>query len=128
MTGPKPHVLVVDDEPGLRETIAIALRRAGFDVVAAPGTRQAKSALSQGRFDVVVTDLVMPDGSGIDVLNAAREHDPTTQVVVITAYATTDQAVRAMRAGAYDFVQKPFSREVLEEALASVLGEPTSPG
>ncbi|MCC7542430.1 MAG: sigma-54-dependent Fis family transcriptional regulator [Deltaproteobacteria bacterium] len=117
MTGTKSQVLVVDDEPGLRETIAIALRRAGFDVVSAPGTRQAKSALAQARFDVVVTDLVMPDGSGIDVLNAAREHDPTTQVVVITAYATTDQAVRAMRAGAYDFVQKPFSNEELRATV-----------
>jgi two-component system response regulator PilR (NtrC family) len=106
-----PAVLVVDDEPGLREVLDITLRRHGFHVVAKPGVRSALAAIDEGEspFPLVVTDLVMPDGSGMDVLRAARERSTETQVIVITAYSTLDSAIDAMREGAYDFVTKPFS-------------------
>ena len=106
-----PAVLVVDDEPGLREVLDITLRRHGYRVVARSGARAAIATIQEREapFPLVVTDLVMPDGSGMDVLRAAREKSADTQVIVITAYSTVDAAIDAMREGAYDFVAKPFS-------------------
>jgi two-component system response regulator PilR (NtrC family) len=104
-------MLVVDDEPGLREMLGILFRREGFDLVLAPGLKDAVADIRQSPspFSVVLTDLVMPDGSGLDVLTAAKERSPATQVVVMTAHSTVEAAVDAMRRGAYDFVTKPFS-------------------
>jgi two-component system response regulator PilR (NtrC family) len=109
---PSPtRVLVVDDEPGLRQVLEIAFRRAGIDVVTAPGVRTAVEALRQNPqpFPLVLTDLVMPDGSGIEVLTAAKERSGATEVIVMTAHSTVEAALDAMRRGAYDFVTKPFS-------------------
>jgi len=117
------RVLVVDDEPGLREMLRVMLTRAGYDVEVSGGQVSADAAIAAGddSFAVVVTDLSMPDGSGMGVLRNARERDDTTQVVMITAYATTSQAVEAMRAGAYDYLKKPFKNDellaVVEKAL-----------
>ena len=83
----------------------------GFEVVAQPGYRLAVEAIRQSPtpFSVVLTDLVMPDGSGLDVLTAAKERSAATEVIVMTAHSTVETAVDAMRRGAYDFVTKPFS-------------------
>ncbi len=109
-----PRMLVCDDEAGLRETLKILFTRSGFDVETAEGVRDALARMGQSRpFDLVVTDLSMPDGSGMQVLEAARAADASTQVIMITAYATTDQAVQAMRQGAYDYLQKPFDNDAL---------------
>ncbi len=103
------RILVVDDEPGIRQMLDILFRRAGYDVVLAPGHRRALEALRQSPqpFPVVLTDLLMPDGSGLDVLNASKARDPTTEVILITAHSSVENAIEAMRAGAYDFVTKP---------------------
>jgi two-component system response regulator PilR (NtrC family) len=109
---PRPtRLLIVDDEPGLREMLGILFRREGFDVVLAPGYRAAAGSIRQAPvpFSVVLTDLVMPDGSGLDVLTTAKERSTATQVVVMTAHSTVEAAVDAMRRGAYDFITKPFS-------------------
>jgi two-component system, NtrC family, response regulator PilR len=109
---PSPtKILVVDDEPGLRHVLEVTFRRQGYEVVAVPGVRAALEALRQNPqpFPVVLTDLVMPDGSGIDVLSAARERSDATEVIVMTAHSTVEAAIDAMRKGAYDFVTKPFS-------------------
>jgi two-component system, NtrC family, response regulator PilR len=116
------RVLVVDDEAGLREMLRLLFSRAGYSVSIADGESAAVALLHEhAAFDVVVTDLAMPDGSGMGVLREARKRDDSTQVVVITAYATTADAVRAMREGAYDYVQKPFKNDellaVVEKAL-----------
>src|SRR5262245_17302343 len=105
------RILVVDDEPGLRHVLEVTFRRAGFDVVAVPGMRAAIEALRQNPkpFPLVLTDLVMPDGSGLDVLSAAKERADATEVIVMTAHSTVESAIDAMRRGAYDFVTKPFS-------------------
>src|SRR5260221_3173747 len=105
------RLLVVDDEPSLREMLGILFRRDGFDVVAQPGFRLGVEAVRQSPtpFSVVLTDLVMPDGSGLDLLSAAKERDGATQVVVMTAHSTVEAAVDAMRRGAYDFITKPFA-------------------
>jgi two-component system response regulator PilR (NtrC family) len=116
------RVLVVDDEPGLREMLRVLFSRAGYRVSVADGESTALAQLrSDTPFDLVVTDLAMPDGSGMGVLREARARDESTQVVMITAYATTSQAVCALRDGAYDYVQKPFKNDellaVTEKAL-----------
>ncbi len=116
---PAPTVLVVDDEPSLREMLSIALRRAGYDVVTESGVRLATHRLRTELkpIPVVITDLVMPDGSGLDVLAAAKERAAATEVIVMTAHSTVESAIEAMRAGAYDFIVKPFSpRHMLAQA------------
>jgi two-component system response regulator PilR (NtrC family) len=108
------RILVVDDEAGLRELLNVLLRRHGYEVQVAEGCRRAFELLKrEPSFDVVVTDLAMPDGSGMDVLTQARKTDESTQVIMVTAYATTDQAVQAMREGAYDYIRKPFKNDEL---------------
>ncbi|HVY49624.1 MAG TPA: sigma-54 dependent transcriptional regulator, partial [Minicystis sp.] len=105
------RVLVVDDEPGLRQVLEITFRRHGFEVRTAPGVKTALEALAQNPqpFPLVLTDLVMPDGSGMDVLGAAKKRSDATEVIVMTAHSTVESALEAMRKGAYDFVTKPFS-------------------
>ncbi|MBI4956572.1 MAG: sigma-54-dependent Fis family transcriptional regulator [Myxococcales bacterium] len=110
--GPGPPViLVVDDEPGIRGVLEITFKRQGYAVVALPGVEPACQLIAERRepFPLVVTDLVMPDGSGLAVLAAARKKSPQTEVIVMTAYSTVEAAIDTMRQGAYDFVTKPFS-------------------
>jgi two-component system response regulator PilR (NtrC family) len=116
-------VLVVDDEPGLRQMLHILLTRQGYDVVTAPGFRNGLEAISGAPqpFPVVLTDLVMPDGSGLDIVQAARARSGTTEVIVMTAHSSVDAAVDAMRRGAYDFVQKPFVPSEIAALVAKAL-------
>jgi two-component system response regulator PilR (NtrC family) len=106
-----PRILVVDDEPGLRHVLEVAFRRQGYEVLSMPGVRAALEAIRQNPqpFPLVLTDLVMPDGSGMDVLSAAKDRSGATEVIVMTAHSTVEAAIDAMRKGAYDFVTKPFS-------------------
>jgi two-component system, NtrC family, response regulator PilR len=108
-------ILVVDDEPGIRQMLEILLRRQGWQVAAAPGCKSAVEAIAKSPqpFPVVLTDLAMPDGSGLAVLAAAKERSPSTEVVLITAHSTLENALSAMRSGAYDFVKKPFDPDEL---------------
>ncbi len=103
-------LLVVDDEPGLRQMLGILLRRQGYQVVEVAGFVAAREAIDQAPqpFPLVLTDLAMPDGSGLDVLAHAKRRTSATEVIVITAHSTVENAIGAMRAGAYDFVRKPF--------------------
>ncbi|MEO8800301.1 MAG: sigma 54-interacting transcriptional regulator, partial [Polyangiaceae bacterium] len=113
-----PRILVVDDEQGLRDMLAILFRREKLDVTLAHGLKSAREAIAaQEPFALVFTDLMMPDGSGLDVVTAAREKSPTTEVIVMTAHSTIETAVDAMRRGAYDFITKPFSTGIVR-ALA----------
>ena len=117
------RVLVVDDEPGLREMVSILLRREGIDVTAAPGFDRAKEAIrsSPAPFALVLTDLVMPDGNGLELLSAAKERNPATEVIVMTAHSTVEAALDAMRRGAYDFVAKPFQTAELRLLVGRAL-------
>ena len=103
-------VLIVDDEPSIRQMLQIALKREGYDVVSVAGCRAAIEALgtSQQPFPVVLTDLSMPDGSGFDVLSAAKRRAAASEVILIIAHSSVENAIAAMRGGAYDFVTKPF--------------------
>ena len=107
-------VLVVDDEPKLGKFVAQALALDGHDVVQATAGRDALARLAERRFDVVVTDLRMPDVDGLAVLKSARAvREAPPEVIVMTAFGTTESAVEAMKAGAADYVTKPFAMDEL---------------
>jgi two-component system response regulator PilR (NtrC family) len=120
---PPIKLLIVDDEPGLRQMLQILFRREGYEVVLAPGYRTATEAIHQSPqpFPVVLTDLVMPDGSGLDVLAEAKKRSPVSEVVLITAHSTVQNAIEAMRSGAYDFVTKPFDSAELVALVSKAL-------
>jgi DNA-binding NtrC family response regulator len=110
-------ILVVDDEAGMRRILDVNLRRDGHVVVQAQGCLEALDLLKRDDFDVVLTDQKMPDGSGLEVLHAALEDDPTTSVIFLTAVATLELAVESMRDGAFDFLTKPFVPDVVRAAI-----------
>ncbi len=117
------RVLVCDDEAGIREMLSVLLRRAGYRVEKAATRAEALALLKGGerRFDAVITDLALPDGSGMEVLSGALASDASLQVLMITAYGGTEDAVEAMRRGAYDFVTKPFRNHELLALLEKAL-------
>src|SRR5690606_9028988 len=96
-------------------TLNILLKRAGYEVTTCAGPRDAIDALAStpSPYPLVLTDLSMPDGSGLDVLSAAKSRSAATQVILITAHSTVENAVSAMSGGAYDFVTKPFDNAEL---------------
>ena len=110
-------VLIVDDEPGMRRILEVNLRRDSHVVVEASGATEAQTLIKREDFDVILTDQKMPDGSGLDILHAAQEDDPTTSVIFLTAVGTLELAVESMREGAFDFLTKPFSPEVVRAAV-----------
>jgi len=114
-------VLVVDDEQSMRELLGIMLRQVGYAVTLADGGEAAVQALMTDDFDLVITDLRMRKVDGLAVLRAAKEHSPRTVVLVVTAFASTETAVEAMKLGAYDYVTKPFKLDELRLTIANAL-------
>jgi two-component system response regulator PilR (NtrC family) len=121
----KARILVVDDERSMQEFLEIFFRSEGYDVATAGDVQSARLQLENDDFDVVITDIKMPDGSGLDLLHAAHEFSPETMVIMITAFASTETAIAAMKQGAYDYITKPFKvdeiRIVVEKALEKKL-------
>jgi two-component system, NtrC family, response regulator PilR len=118
---PDIRVLVVDDEQSMRELLGIMLRQAGYDVTLADGGEAALQLLKTEAFDLVITDLRMRKVDGLAVLKATKEQSPGTVVLVVTAFASTDTAVEAMKLGAYDYVTKPFKVDELRLTIANAL-------
>lgn len=110
-------ILVVDDEILVRDFLAEALRRKGFDVATAENGTKAIQQLKDTTFDLVITDMKMPDLTGIDVLKKAKELSPNTIVVIITAFGSIENAVEAMRLGAFNYLIKPFSPDSIEAVI-----------
>lgn len=106
-------ILIVDDEKNMRRILSTILQGEGHVVVEAAGVKEAIELVSTAQFDLIFTDQKMPDGDGLSVIAAARDADPSLPVVMLTAFATVDLAVEAMRQGAFDFITKPFTPEVL---------------
>lgn len=121
MPDSRGRLLVVDDEPSLRETLDIALRRAGHTVRCAASAPEALEALAASSFDLVITDVRMPDMSGIDLLARIKAVDPAVEVIVATAFARAEDAVEVMKAGAYDYIIKPFNLEELRVLVERAL-------
>jgi two-component system response regulator PilR (NtrC family) len=118
---PEGRILVVDDELSMREVLEITLRQEGYDITVADGGEAALEMLDAATFDLVLTDLRMPGIDGIGVLRAVTERAPGTAVLMLTAFASTDTAVEAMKLGAYDYVTKPFKLDELRLTIASAL-------
>jgi two-component system, NtrC family, response regulator PilR len=108
MTTHTGDILIVDDERSMREFLGIYLRREGYRIEAAPGSNEAIAALRSRVFDVVITDLRMPGADGLSILAEAKRLHPDTEVIVVTAFSTTETAIAAMKAGAHDYLTKPF--------------------
>jgi two-component system response regulator HydG len=108
-----PKLLVVDDQRNMRTTLGMMLRGAEYEVDEAADGDQGRERGITGAYDVVLTDLRMGSGDGIDVLRAIKEAQPLTEVIVMTAYGTIESAVEAMRLGAFDYIQKPFTEQEL---------------
>ena len=113
MSGPASSVLVVDDEPFVRDSIVEVLRSEGWRTHAAGGAKEAVEFLERQGVDVVVTDLRMPEGDAFVLLEHAKKDGFDIPIVVITGVGTVSEAVRAMKAGAYDFLQKPVDPDEL---------------
>jgi len=115
------HILIVDDERSMQEFLEIFFQREGHVVSVASGASDARERLLADQVDLVISDMQMPDGSGTDVLRAVQEHCPEVPVIMITAFATTDSAIAAMKEGAYDYVTKPFKVDELGVVVAKAL-------
>ncbi len=123
MTAQRPLLLVVDDEQGILDVVGRFATRAGFDVVACSGGRDAIAQMRMRRADLVMVDLRMPDVGGLDVLRAIRDADPNCQAVLMTGFATVDTAVEAIKLGAMDYLTKPLDFARLDLLLNSVREE-----
>jgi two-component system, NtrC family, response regulator AtoC len=115
------RVLVVDDDRRMRRTLQILIERMGHESVAAPDAREARDQLGAARFDLVLTDLKLPETSGIGLLEEIRTDHPKLPVILITAYGTIQTAIEAMRKGASDYVLKPFDNDNLELVIRKTL-------
>ncbi|MDI6686593.1 MAG: sigma-54 dependent transcriptional regulator [Desulfobacterales bacterium] len=114
-------ILVVDDDRGMREFLEILLAREGHEVTSASGGKEALGFCKKHKFDLAITDLKMPKVDGIDVLKAIKEISPETMVILITAYASGETAVAAMREGAYDYLEKNFDVEDFKAVISDAL-------
>ncbi|MBJ21200.1 MAG: sigma-54-dependent Fis family transcriptional regulator [bacterium] len=117
----KARILVVDDEQSMREFLEIFLRREGYDVRTASDVETAIVHLESDEIDLTITDMQMPEKTGLDLILEARDVSPETIMIVVTAFGTADSAISAMKEGAYDYLTKPFKvdelRIVIEKAL-----------
>lgn len=115
------RLLVVDDEQSMREFLDIFFRKEGYEVQTASCVDEALAFFERSEFDVVISDIQMPDRTGIDLLNEVQRISPETVVIMITAFSTTETAIDAMKLGAYDYITKPFKvdevRLIVEKAL-----------
>ncbi|MFN0178444.1 MAG: sigma-54-dependent transcriptional regulator [Gemmatimonadales bacterium] len=109
----QPSILIVDDESGILDTLRILLRKEGFEVTTAQGGKAGLEQIRSGNHDIVLTDVRMPQVSGLDILQAAKDQDGMTPVILMTAQASLQTAVAAVNAGAFYYIQKPFSNDEL---------------
>jgi len=121
MTENTPHIMVVDDELSMREVLELMLKKEGYQVTCAENGRTAIGLLEKDPYDLMLCDIKLGDISGLDVLQASKKCNPDTVVILISAYASTETAVEAMNAGAYDYVPKPFDKDELMQTVAKAL-------
>ena len=127
MTAPAPaptpyRLLVVDDEPDLRTLYELTLLREGYHVDSAASVEEAWAQLSQQRYSAVISDMRLPDGSGLDLLRQLEQSGRPERTIVITAYGSTENAVEALKAGAFDYLTKPVDLRQFRAVVASALG------
>jgi len=121
MNKSSPKILVVDDEPGIRELLSIMLSSEGYDVSTARDYNTALTKFQQNDFDIIIADIMMPGKSGIDLMKAIREKDPDIPIIIITAYASINSAIEALRLDAFDYITKPFSVDQIKFIIKRAL-------
>jgi two-component system response regulator PilR (NtrC family) len=114
-------ILVVDDEKSMNEVLRILLEAEGFDVTSAFSGKEAINLLKTNQFDLIITDIKMPGADGFDVLKVAKEMDSETIVIMITAFGTNEDAIEAMKQGAYDYINKPFKNDEIRIVINRAL-------
>ncbi len=115
------RILVVDDEQSMRDFLSIMLKKEGYDVVTAENGGSALKVIQSEIFDLIITDVKMPGVDGIEVLRTTKDVSPETVVIMITAFATTETAVEAMKLGAYDYITKPFKVDEIKLVIQKAL-------
>src|SRR3954451_19499013 len=118
---PPAKILVADDEQNLRRVLVALLRREGHEVLQASNGLEAIDQLAD--VDVVITDLRMPGADGMEVLRSAAKHHPHVPVIMITAYGSVGQAVEAIKAGAFDYIEKPFEEDSIRVIVDKAIGQ-----
>src|SRR6516162_1117193 len=121
-TSPTGSVLIVDDEAEIRESLQTLLELEGFEIETAASGEDGLAQMAERPFDLVLLDLTLPGRNGMEILSEIRAHDPRLPVIMITAYGTVENAVRAMQSGAANFVQKPWDNEKLLADIRAAVG------
>lgn len=112
------HVLVIDDEPAIRQVLAVAVKRGGYSVDTASGVQEAAARLVRGDVDVALCDIHMPDGNGLELVRSMKQSGVDTEFIMVTAFASVETAVQALKAGASDYIIKPVNSEELLHRLS----------
>lgn len=115
------HTLIIDDEPDIRELLELTLNRMDIDTMAAADLTEARRLLKQNKYDLCLTDMRLPDGNGIELVEWIQKELPNLPVAVITAYGNMELAVQALKAGAFDFVSKPVDLTILRHLVEAAL-------
>lgn len=115
------RILVVDDEQSIQDFLRLLLEESGFEVNTAGSMEDGREQFREGSYDLVLCDIIMPDGNGLDLLREIKQHDHRTSVVMMTAYTSTKSAIEAMKRGAYDYISKPFDVEELNVVIQKAL-------
>ena len=119
------NILVLDDEQGMREMLQMMLEEEGYNVTTVPGIAEATAAVKQNVYDLIISDLRLEDGNAIDFLSTVKEISPFSSVIIITAYATLESALKAIRIGAYDYILKPFKIDMLRNTVRNAFQKKT---
>jgi len=117
-----PKILIIDDEPGMAGGLKLVLEDYGYSLEIASTGNEGLRIFNEGNFDLVLTDLLLPDIDGLEVLRQVKEASPLTEVIVITAYGSIEKAILATKAGAYYFIEKPFDIQHLQVLVDKALG------
>ena len=117
----RQRALIVDDEPDIRELLEITLGRMKLDTRSARNVKEAREWLAREPFDLCLTDMRLPDGTGLDLVQHIQQRHPQVPVAMITAYGSLDTAINSLKAGAFDFLTKPVDLGRLRELVATAL-------
>ncbi|RNC66639.1 MAG: sigma-54-dependent Fis family transcriptional regulator [Desulfuromonadales bacterium] len=117
----RTRILLIDDEDSGREALTLLIRNAGHFVRSAASGTEGQQILAREKFEIVITDLLLPDANGIDILKKVKEESPLTEVILITGHASAETAVRAMKEGAFDYITKPLNIDELKIIIAKAV-------
>ena len=122
---PRSKILVVDDDTAMREMMTLALNKEGFNVQSAASTGEARQAVNSATFDLIVTDIYLGDGTGLELLEHCHEACPDAKVILVTAHGTVETAASARRLGVFDYLAKPFEVDTLVKRVRAALTRPS---